>query len=235
MAGHRALGAPASCTRHREHEAISVALASAKAPLHGSSGRCALGIGMGCKALATKLTARDRRGTRRGDSCKGSLRTCSKSQRTSRASTSVTWAAPGRMPPRCCAAGSSTTPSPDPGAPGAPRWPPADQRCVERKAVLKPVRGSMRMTQGVTGLPVSRAQPARKAHTSASTSTAASRLKKSTTPMANTTTRSTRRNRPATISFNSHLSFTTWAGAAPASARVCTPAGALQVNPAARR
>ena len=53
--------------------------------------------------------------------------------------------------------------------------------------------------------------------------------------MANTTTRSTRRNRPATISFNSHLSFTTWAGAAPASAQACTPASALQVNPAARR
>lgn len=126
-------------------------------------------------------------------------------QRTSRASTSVTCAAPGRMPPRRDAAASS------PVASGAllPRRP-AVQRSVDRKTLLKPVRGSTPITHGVTGRPVRRAQPARSTHTSASTMAATRRLANKTSPMAITITRSSRLTTPATKSFKQHLSFTTW-------------------------
>ena len=124
-------------------------------------------------------------------------------QRSSRASTSVTCAAPGRMPPRRDAAASSPAPS------GARlRRRPADQRSVVRKTLLKPVRGSTPITHGVTGRPVSRAQPARSTHTSASNMAAARRLANKTSPMAITTTRSSRLTTPATKSFKRHLSFT---------------------------
>ena len=126
-------------------------------------------------------------------------------QRTSRASTSVTCAAPGRMPPRRDAAASSLAPS---GAP-LPRRP-ADHRCVDRKTVLKPVRGSTPITHGVTGRPVRRAQPARSTHTSASNMAATKRLANRTNPMAMTTRRNRRLTTPATKSFKRHLSFTTW-------------------------
>ena len=71
------------------------------------------------------------------------------------------------------------------------------------------------LVQGITGRPVRRAHNARSPHTSASTSTAASKIKNITSPATTTTARMSQRVRPAKKSFKQPPRFSAfgrWAG-----------------------